>query len=78
MGNFNEVYAVMRETEKYLPKDLYDRIFDNVEKLEQKVLEDSIDIADMAYEDGDHYGYNSGCKDTIEQLKEQGELDGGS
>ena len=77
MGNFDEVYAVLRETGQYLPKDLYDKIFEKMEELEQRVLDESIDIADMSDESGYDQGYENGWDDAVKQLKEQEELNGG-
>ena len=78
MGNFEEVYVVLRETGQYLPKDLFDKIFDEMDKLEQRVLDESIAIADMAVEDTLNYTNGVSEDDIIAMLKEQGELNGGS
>ena len=75
MGNFEEVYAVLRETEQYLPKELFDKVF---EEMEQRVLDESIAIADMAVEDTLNYANGVSEDDVIAMLKEQGELNGGS
>lgn len=78
MGNLEEAYAVLREVEKYLPKDLYDKIFEELEKADQKSLDDATAIADMSDESGYDQGYENGWDDAVKQLKEQGELNGGS
>mgnify|MGYP004511274277 CR=1 FL=1 len=78
MGNFEEVYAVLRETEQYLPKELFDKVFEELEKADQKSLDDATAIADMSDESGYDQGYENGWDDAVKQLKEQGELNGGS
>lgn len=78
MGNFEEVYAVLRETEQYLPKELFDKVFEKMAKAEERVLDESICIADMSDENGYDQGYENGWDDAVKQLKEQGELNGGS
>ena len=78
MGNFEEVYAVLRETEQYLPKELFDKVFEKIAKAEERVLDESICIADMSDESGYDQGYENGWGDAVKQLKEQGELNGGS
>lgn len=78
MGNFEEVYAVLRETEQYLPKELFDKVFEELEKADQKSLDDATAIADMSDENGYDQGYENGWDDAVKQLKEQGELNGGS
>lgn len=78
MGNFEEVYTVLRETGQYLPKELFDKVFEEMDKLEQRVLDESIAIADMAVEDTLNYANGVSEDDVIAMLKEQGELNGGS
>ena len=49
-----------------------------MDKLEQRVLDESIAIADMAVEDTLNYTNGVSEDDIIAMLKEQGELNGGS
>lgn len=78
MGNFDELYSSVRETKEYLPEWLYDKIFKVAGKLEKRTLDEAVDIADMSDESGYDQGYENGWDDAVKQLKEQGELNGGS